>query len=197
MGKEEGDSRYEDQALAKLLNHLQQRVLDVIDDPEECLKENQAGILLWTSIALFVLFVYHLTSDGNFSFYLTFGATLTLFALCITLYKIWKQKSAAGISLKTLVLYAFVFALRLCSILVYEGYLPFDASGDYFYPGVEITSLLVTLAAIYLTAVHFRSTYQEKVCCSGVLSSLAGEIYIRCEIEEENGLTFLMDATPR
>lgn len=32
----------------------------------------------------------------------------------------------AGLSLKTLQAYACVFAFRLCSILFYEGYLPFD-----------------------------------------------------------------------
>lgn len=32
----------------------------------------------------------------------------------------------AGVSIKTLELYASVFVFRLCSILFYDGYLPFD-----------------------------------------------------------------------
>ena len=61
---------------------------------------------------------------------------------------------SAGISLKTLEAYAAVFALRLTSILVYEGYLPFDKSGDWFYQATEILSLaevvVLLVAVLYL-----------------------------------------------
>ncbi len=48
------------------------------------------------------------------------------FAFVILVFKIWSSQSAAGVSLKTLQLYAMVFFFRLVSILVYDGYLPFD-----------------------------------------------------------------------
>ncbi len=81
------------------------------------------------------------------------------------------QKSiiVAGISLKTLQAYALIFAARLSSILVrpavrwatgiimmlcclqiYEGYLPFDRSGDWFYQACEIIALLQVLSLIVL-----------------------------------------------
>lgn len=56
----------------------------------------------------------------------------------------------SGVSLKTLELYSMVFAARLCSITVYEGYLPFDKSGDWLYQAVEFVSFSLALATIYL-----------------------------------------------
>lgn len=44
--------------------------------------------------------------------------------------------------------------MRLTSILVYEGYLPFDKSGDWFYQATEILSLaevaVLLVAVLYL-----------------------------------------------
>ena len=48
-------------------------------------------------------------------------------------FKMWSSKSAKGVSLKTLELYALTFSVRLLSIMRHQGYLPFDKSGDWFY----------------------------------------------------------------
>lgn len=100
-----------------------------------------------TSVAL-VLFVYHMFSDGDFSFLLTLGAIVRLFGFIILMIKFQTQRNCAGISLKTLELYALVFAARLSSILFYEGYLPYDSSGDWLYQLVEILALVCTISAI-------------------------------------------------
>lgn len=47
------------------------------------------------------------------------------------------------ISLKMIQCYGLVSLLRLCSILFFEGYLPFDSSGDWFYQTVEVLTLLL------------------------------------------------------
>ena len=85
--------------------------------------------------------VYHTLSDGDFSFLLTLGSLLNLFGFGLLLIKIAVTRKATNISLKTLQAYALVFSFRLMSILFYEGYLPFDRSGDWFYQGVEIAAL--------------------------------------------------------
>ena len=48
-------------------------------------------------------------------------------------FKMWTSKSAKGVSLKTLELYALTFLVRLLSIMRHQGYLPYDKSGDWFY----------------------------------------------------------------
>jgi hypothetical protein len=64
-----------------------------------------------------------------------------------------------GVSAKTLQLYCLTFFFRLCSILFYEGYLPFDKSGDWFYQLIEILSLVISIVALALIYGKYRSTY--------------------------------------
>jgi hypothetical protein len=80
-------------------------------------------------------------------------------ALALLVAKVIINKNVAGLSLKTLEAYAIVYVARLCSILVYEGYLPFDRSGDWFYQAVEILSLSMVLGLIAAVAVIYKRSY--------------------------------------
>lgn len=83
----------------------------------------------------------------------------------------FSAKTAKGVSLKTLELYAAVFFFRLLSILRHQGYLPYDKSGDWFYHFVEIFSQVLVGVAIYLVFVPLMPTYNEKYGAS-ILTSL-------------------------
>jgi hypothetical protein len=74
----------------------------------------------------------------------------------------WTAKTASGVSVKTLQLYALTFFARLLSILRHQGYLPFDKTGDWFYHLVETMSLVAVMLAIYGIFVPLISTYGEK-----------------------------------
>ena len=120
---------------------------------------NKANILLWGTFITFVLFVYHFLSDGDFSFLLTLGAISCCFAVVTLTVKILSQRSGSGISMKTLQLYSLVFFFRLCSILVYEGYLPFDRSGDWLYQTIEALALVATVVNMFLLYGPYSRTY--------------------------------------
>jgi len=122
----------------------------------------KANMIIYTCLSVLLLWAWHFVSDGDFSFLMTLGSFFLAFAFVVLIFKVYTQKSAAGVSLKTLVLYAIVFFFRLCSILIYEGYLPFDKSGDWLYQVVEVSSLLLVGAAIYLTSVKLGATYSGK-----------------------------------
>lgn len=77
-------------------------------------------------------------------------------------YKMWTARTASGVSVKTLQLYALTFFARLLSILRHQGYLPFDKTGDWFYHFVETMSLVAVMLAIYGIFVPLISTYGEK-----------------------------------
>lgn len=112
------------------------------------IQQNKLNIITYITGVALILFVYHVFSDGDFSFLLTLGAIVRMLGFVLLLIKFAIQKTCSGISLKTLILYSMVYAARLSSILVYEGYLPYDSSGDYVYQLVEVFGLLLTLAAI-------------------------------------------------
>lgn len=92
----------------------------------------------------------------------TYASLMRCFGFGVLNYKMWSCKSAKGVSVKTLELYAFAFIFRLLSILRHEGYLPFDKTGDWFYHAVEVLSLLFVCCAIYGTFFPLISTYDEK-----------------------------------
>ena len=126
-------------------------------------------VVAYVVCALLVFTVYHLLSDGDFSFYLTLGGMTRTFGFGLLAFRVFKEKSAMGISLKTLQLYAIVFAARLSSILFFEGYLPYDSSGDWFYQANEIFALGLVFLNIWLVGVKFRATYAEALDAFGNL----------------------------
>lgn len=122
--------------------------------------QQRFNIGLWSSFSLFCFFIYHVFSDGDFSFLLTLGGMVRMFALCLITVKIHTHgEHAAGVSAKTLQLYCLTFFFRLCSILFYEGYLPFDKSGDWFYQLIEILSFVISIVALALIYGKYRATY--------------------------------------
>lgn len=73
---------------------------------------------------------------------MTLGSLIRLDGFVILFYYVKTTPSSNSVSMKTLELYILVFIGRLSSILFYEGYLPFDSSGDWLYQSVEICSLI-------------------------------------------------------
>jgi len=126
-----------------------------------------------------VLAVYHLFSDGDFSFLMTLGSMCSAFGMTMLLIKTLASKSCAGVSLKSLQLYTVVFFFRLLSICWHEGYLPFDRSGDYIYQLVEFLSLMMCVVNIFLICGKFKETYHASNDAFGNLNipSQFGVIY--------------------
>jgi len=126
------------------------------------IEKNKTNLALWSGLIVLVFFSYHLFSDGDFSFLLTFGSFVRAFAFGILIYKGLVQKSVAGLSLKTLELYAVVFVFRMSSVLRYQGYLPFDSSGDWLYSFLEFLGLGGVCFMIFLmTAGPLKNTYEK------------------------------------
>ena len=137
--------------------------------------KNQLTILSSLLLSVLALAAYHLVSDGDFSFLMTLGSLLVLFSFALLVIKVTVTRKVRNISLKTLQCYALVFSARLCSILRYEGYLPYDKSGDWFYQSTEVGALLMVLGLIVCVAILFKSSYQkdaDKFTVPGVPSEL-------------------------
>jgi ER lumen protein retaining receptor len=174
------------------------------------LTTHKSNIALWSGFFVVVLFCYHLFSDGDFSFLMvrprasslnaqtererltvvllllvppprqTLGSFVRAFGFIFLIFKAFSQRSVAGLSLKTLELYAFVFLFRLSSILRYQGYLPYDRTGDWLYSLLEIIALVLCCGVIYLVTVRFNSTYELRYDTFGWLHvpTELGALYI-------------------
>lgn len=97
----------------------------------------------------------------GFSSILTVGAALQTLGFYALLVKVQRTKTVAGISLKTLRIYAAVLTLRLFSTLCHNGYLPADSTGDYLYQLMDLVSLSFVLGLIRCMTTNYRPTYED------------------------------------
>jgi len=137
---------------------------DTLKDPtarKDFMRRNRFHLICYGVGFVFLFFVYHLVSDGDFSFLLTLGGITRLFGFSMLLLHVLKDKNCSGMSLKTMQMYVVVFFSRLCSILFYEGYLPYDSSGDWLYQMVELASFFVSIALVFLMMVTHKNTYEK------------------------------------
>lgn len=131
---------------------------------------HQLSLLSGAALLVLALGAYHLFSDGDFSFLMTLGSLLVLFAFGLLVLKVALTRKVRNLSLKTLQCYALVFAARLCSILRYEGYLPYDRSGDWFYKATEVCALALVVGLIACTLGPFRTSYQAQAAADNKLT---------------------------
>lgn len=131
-------------------------------------KQRKSGMVpAWIAFICVSLFTFFAFSDGDFSFLLTYASLLRCFGLILLVVKLKRSGSAAGVSAKSLQCYVVVFAMRLCSILRHEGYLPYDKSGDWLYHVVEGAALLATCAALFFVSDSPASSRRQLYasCC--------------------------------
>lgn len=91
------------------------------------------------------------------------------FGFSLLNFKMWSEKTAKGLSVKTMEIYALVFFFRLLSILRHQGYLPFDKTGDWFYHLVETLSFCAVGLALFGMFGPLKPSYEPKLDVFGNL----------------------------
>mmetsp|Transcript_19996 Transcript_19996/g.28908 ORF Transcript_19996/g.28908 Transcript_19996/m.28908 type:complete len:283 (-) Transcript_19996:120-968(-) len=117
------------------------------------------AVLAWGLFLTFSLASYYLFSDGDFSFVMTYASMTRCFAFCVLAWKM--RKTAQGVSLKTLEMYAIMYAFRLLSIVRHQGYLPYDRSGDWFYHVIEFAALFLCCLCMFFIMKPHKETYDK------------------------------------
>eukprot|EP00920_Eleutheroschizon_duboscqi_P031345 GHVT01075737.1.p1 GENE.GHVT01075737.1~~GHVT01075737.1.p1 ORF type:complete len:204 (-),score=26.29 GHVT01075737.1:352-963(-) len=135
------------------------RVLQDSEKRKSWLLRHQGSLKAWVGFLVMVFIVYHLFSDGDFSFLLTLSSLIGMFSFAMVAFKIESGASCAGVSLKMIECYVLLILARLCSIIPYEGYLPYDRSGDWLYQAVEALSLCLAGTVVYLCRSRHANTY--------------------------------------
>ncbi|ETW27741.1 hypothetical protein PFFCH_04866 [Plasmodium falciparum FCH/4] len=125
------------------------------------LSDHSSSIKIYCFFLLLVFIFYHLFSDGDFSFLLTLSSVISMFSFLMVFLKIEMNKSCAGVSLKMMECYVVLNTSRLISIVPFEGYLPYDKSGDWLYQLVEAVSLFINCCIVYLCRYKYKNTYDS------------------------------------
>jgi len=139
-----------------------QKFKALLTDPvklQHFIKSNKKELLYWGLLAVGIIFIYFLFSDGDFSFFLTLSGLIQMFGFFLISLKIQNTQSVTGLSLHTQICYCVSFFARFCSILRHEGYLPYDSSGDVIYRIEEFLSVILSCFVIFMIAVKYRSSY--------------------------------------
>jgi len=117
------------------------------------------GFRLWGGFGFFSMVTFWMFSSGDFSFLLTLSSLVSLFSFLMVLMTITTATSVKGVSLKMMECYIAVFLTRSFSIIPFEGYLPFDKSGDWFYQVSEAFCLCLACSVVYCCRVLYPTTY--------------------------------------
>lgn len=118
--------------------------------------------------------VWHLLSDQDFSAILTLSVMVQALAFGLLALQVGRNRSAAGLSARTLTLYGAMLCLRLSSTLWLNGYLPVDSTGDHVYQVADIASLGLVGFLLHTVLVRHQVTYQREADSLGIRGLLAG-----------------------
>jgi len=134
-------------------------------------------------------------SDLGYSSILTLGAAVQTFGFYHLRETARRNKSLAGISMRTCELYMVMLVTRLISTLCRNGYLPVDSSGDCVYQLCDLASLfLVTQLRLMFEDPVLRGTYQEECDSMNVSSLVPGCLILAIFIHGDLNDSFFFDS---
>jgi hypothetical protein len=139
--------------------------LKYIRDTEKLKKlfeSNKETIKFWGPFVGIALILFWLFSDWDFSLFLTTSSLTSMFAFLMVALKMETNRSARGVSLRMFECYLLLVVCRLCSIIPFEGYLPYDSSGDWLYQTVEVISLCLVGVIVFMCRKRFAASYEAE-----------------------------------
>jgi len=118
-------------------------------------------IVSYLGFGAFALSMYHFVAEREFSSILTMAVIAQAMAIASLCIQVLWSKSAAGISVSSLMLDGLAVVLRMPATMWSYGYLPVDSSGDYVYQTVDFCTLTMILFLLHRVQVRERRTYQS------------------------------------
>eukprot|EP00746_Dinoflagellata_sp_MGD_P089302 gnl/MRDRNA2_/MRDRNA2_35259_c0_seq1.p1 gnl/MRDRNA2_/MRDRNA2_35259_c0~~gnl/MRDRNA2_/MRDRNA2_35259_c0_seq1.p1 ORF type:complete len:284 (-),score=24.39 gnl/MRDRNA2_/MRDRNA2_35259_c0_seq1:427-1278(-) len=113
----------------------------------------------WASFIGCVVLLFWFFSSGDFSFLLTLSSLVSMFSFLMVLIQSETGKSVKGVSLKMMECYLAIQLGRLCAIVPFEGYLPFDKTGDWLYQVVEALTFCLAGSIVYMCRFRYDKTH--------------------------------------
>mmetsp|Transcript_60759 Transcript_60759/g.157621 ORF Transcript_60759/g.157621 Transcript_60759/m.157621 type:complete len:287 (-) Transcript_60759:255-1115(-) len=135
---------------------------------------------MWSGLVSTALLTFMLFSSFDFSFLLTLSSLVSTASFVMVIISIVRRQSVAGVSRKMMECYMVVFLSRLVAIVPYEGYLPFDKSGDWLYQSCEGFGFLGAAVICYCCRRSYASTYNADVDGINHLWLMAPTLGVAC-----------------
>merc|ERR1719453_773847 len=108
-------------------------------------------------------------TDFDISIVQALSSMCTFASFVLMTIKVAAQDSAAGISVRSLEMFAVAIFTRLCSTLFMVGYLPDDLSGHQVFQFFDVSSLLAVIRLLYVIHHNHRDSYDEEKDLQGIL----------------------------
>jgi len=114
---------------------------------------------LYMTIATVIMLVRF--TDFDISIVQAISSMCMFMAFVLTTIKVSAQGSAAGISVRSLEMFAVALFTRLCSTLFIIGYLPDDLSGRQVFQFFDVSSLAAIIRLLYVIHHNHQDTYDK------------------------------------
>lgn len=118
-------------------------------------------ICLYLTAAFGFAWIWRSFHDIGLSTLLTFSVIIQVVALAAMLIGIIGRKSVTGISLRSMLMQALSFGLRLCSTCWLKGYIPVDSTGDWLYQLADFSAFILCVNICYCIMFQYQSSYQS------------------------------------
>jgi len=113
-------------------------------------------------LASAALLYFFVAGEDSFSAVLTVAEMFVCLSLFLLAAQVISTNSAKGVSARAIGLEAVALCCRLSSQLFFNGYLPVDESGDWFFQSVDLFALGTCIWLLYQVYVVKRESYQEE-----------------------------------
>lgn len=126
------------------------------------LTENHRESKGYSAFGITVFCVYWFLSDGDFSFLLTLASMISCASFFMLALYQETTRSCVGISAKMMQCYLILQVCRLCAIVPFDGYLPFDRTGDWLYQCIEGMIFLLAGSVVYTCKYRYPNSYANE-----------------------------------
>jgi ER lumen protein retaining receptor len=120
----------------------------------------------YMTLALIVMLVRF--TDFDISIVQALSSMCMFMSFVLTTIKVSAQDSAAGISVRSLEMFAVAIFTRLCSTLFIVGYLPDDLSGRQVFQFFDISSLAAVIRLLYVIHHKHQDSYDKEKDLHGI-----------------------------
>lgn len=159
------------------------RLLDFVDEivsGKENARANVFIVIVYVSLLSLKLVIWHHFSSKDFSVICTLAGIVQMGAFYLLLHKMQVNKSAIGLSSKTLQMYVLAICFRLSSTMVKNGYLPVDRSGDWVYQASDVASLLLVFQLLFFIHKRYRNSYQDDLDTMPIYKFIPACVLLGC-----------------